>query len=156
MVYLANPAALESFVQNRTKPLWFYKLWISCYYFLETALHPLAPCNLLLALYEIQGIRIHAFSFRYQKEGGNGTSNVACKEDPKHIWYADFSAQVVEQHAGENGTEFAGGGTDSVGETAYTRRIEFSGDDESGGVGTEVEEQLETSNQHWCSYSFQE
>ena len=99
MVYLESPAALESFVQNRIKPLWFYNLWISSYYFLEIALHRLTPCNLLLALFEIQGISIHAFSLRYQKEGGNGTSNVACKENPKDVSYADFSAQVVEQHA---------------------------------------------------------
>ena len=39
-------------------------------------------------------------------------------------------------------------------ETAYAGRIEFSGDDESRGVGTEVEEHLETSNQHRASTLF--
>ena len=36
-------------------------------------------------------------------------------------------------------------------ETTYAGREEFSGDDESRGVGTEVEEHLKTRNQHLTS-----
>ena len=43
-----------------------------------------------------------------------------------------------------------------MGETAHARGVEFSRDNEGGGVGTEVEEHLETRNQHCCSYSFRE
>ena len=35
-----------------------------------------------------------------------------------------------------------------MGETAYTGGVKLSRDDEGGGVGTEVEEQLETRSQH--------
>lgn len=112
----------------------------------KTKLHRLTPGNLFLALLEIQRIRIHTFSLRHQEKGGNGTCNIASEEDPEDVCYADFCAQVVEQYARKDGTEFSGGGTDSVGETPYAGWIEFSRDNERGGIGTEVEEHLETRN----------
>lgn len=115
----------------------------------ETILHRLTPRNLLLAFLEIQCIRIHAFSLGHQKEGGNGTCNVASEEDPEDVCYAEFAwrAQIVEQYAGQNGTKFSSGGTDSVGEAAYPGGIELSRNNEGSGVGTEVEEHLKTRNQ---------
>ena len=65
----------------------------------RTALHPLSPCNLFLALLEIQRIRIHTFSLGYQEERDNGTCDVASEENPEDICDADLCAQVVEQHA---------------------------------------------------------
>ena len=58
-----------------------------------------------------------------------------------------WRAQIVEEHAGQNGAEFSGSGADPVGEPAYPGGIELSGDNEGGGVRTEVEEELETGNQ---------
>lgn len=40
---------------------------------LKKALDRLTPRNFLLALLEIQRIRIHTFSLGHQKERGNGT-----------------------------------------------------------------------------------
>lgn len=52
-------------------------------------------------------------------------------------------AEVVEEDAGENGAEFACSGGDTVGETSDARREDFAGDDERGGVGAKVEEELQ-------------
>ena len=57
-------------------------------------------------------------------------------------------AQVVEEHTGQNGAEFSRGGADAVGETADTGWVQFSGDDEGGGVGTKVEEHLKARDQY--------
>ena len=97
-----------------------------------------------MALLEIQRIRIHTFSLRHQKKGGNGTCDIASEEDPEDVCNADFCAQVVKQHARKDGTKFSGGGANSVSKTSHARWIEFSRDNECGGVGTEVEEHLET------------
>ena len=99
----------------------------------------------LLALFEIQLIRIHAFGLGNQEEGDHGTGKIAGKEDPEDVGDTNVAGrtQVVEQHARENGAEFAGGGTDSVGEAADPGGEEFSGNDKRGGVGTKVEEHLE-------------
>ena len=100
----------------------------------------------LLAFFEIQLVRIHTLGLGYQEEGDDGTEEVAGEEDPEDVCDANVAGrtQVVEQHARENGAEFAGGGTHSVGETTDAGGEEFSGDDERGGVGTEVEEHLES------------
>ena len=50
--------------------------------------------------------------------------------------------EVVEEDAGEDGAEFAGGGADAVGEAADTRGEDFARDDEGGGVGAKIEEEL--------------
>lgn len=67
----------------------------------RSALHHLTPCDLLLALFVIQRIRIHTFGLRHKQEGGNGTQDVASEEDPENVCHANLTgrAQVVEQHA---------------------------------------------------------
>lgn len=116
----------------------------------KAVLHRLSFRNLLLALFEIQRIRIHAFSLGHHKERDDGTCDVASEEDPEGVCYAKHirRAQIVEQHAGQNGAQFSSGGTDSVGETAYAGGEEFSGNNEGGGIRTEVEKQLETRSQY--------
>ena len=61
--------------------------------------------------------------------------------------------EIVEQDAGEDGAEFASGGADAVGEAAYAGGEDFAGNDEGGGVGAEVEEELMGNGKYECFWN---
>jgi len=103
----------------------------------------LAPQS-LLALFIVQNVRVDAACLWYQEKSDNGANEIASEEDPKDVCDADLggSAEVVEQYARQDCAQFSDGGADTVAETANTRRVDLGGDDEGGGVWTEVEEEL--------------
>ena len=97
----------------------------------------------LLTLLKILRISIHPLGLRNKDKSHDGTQQVASEEDPDRVRDADFlRGEVVEEDAGKDGAEFSGGGRDAVGEAADAGGEDFSRDDEGGGVGAEVEEEL--------------
>lgn len=92
----------------------------------------------------ITHIRIPPLRLRYQPPRHPRAQHTAPAKQPQHVLEPQDlrPAQVVEQQRREDGAEFPGRGADAVGEAADARREGFGGDDEGGGVGAEVEEEL--------------
>jgi len=99
----------------------------------------------LLALFIVQNVRVDPARLWYQEKSDNGANEIASEEDPKDVCDADLggSAEVVEQHARQDCAQFTDGGADTVAETADTRRENFGGYDEGGGIWTKVEKELQ-------------
>lgn len=92
----------------------------------------------------IRHVRVPSLRLRYQPPRHRRPQNTAREENPQHVLEPHDlrPAQIVEQQRREDGPELAGGGADAVREAADARREGFGGDDEGGGVGAEVEEEL--------------
>ena len=77
-----------------------------------------------------------------EKPRHDSTEEVGGEEDPEDLCDANAGREPVEQDAGEDGAELADGGGQAMGQPANPRGVDFTGDDEGGGVGAEVEEKL--------------
>jgi len=104
----------------------------------------LLPPHLRLTLLEINDIGIHALGLRHEEPGRDRTGQITREEDPQHVRDTDLrgSGEVVEEDTREDGAELACGGADAVREAADAGGKDFAGDDEGGGVGAEIEEEL--------------
>lgn len=120
--------------------------------------------RLLPALFQIMGISIIAFGLR-EEEGDDGAEDGDAtvksnqsqdskfrffsaerndgQEDPQDLVGANLRGPLGEPKSSEDGTALAAGGREAVGGTTKAGRENFGGVDEGGGVGTEVEEELE-------------
>lgn len=94
---------------------------------------------------KVQSISINTLCFWYREPCDDGTQGVTGEEDPKHIRHAQllWVREIIEQDAGQDGTEFASGGTDAVSEATNAGREDLARHDECCGIGAKVEEQLQ-------------
>ena len=95
-------------------------------------------------LFVIQHISILPLGLGNQKIGNQRPEKIAHEKNPQHVRVTDYSrsAEIVEEEGREYGAYLAGCGTDAVTEAAHAGGEDFGGDDEGGGVGAEVEEEL--------------
>jgi len=106
--------------------------------------------NAGLALLVVNGIRVPAACFWHAEVGNNGAEQLQGEEDPQDTAETNGAGvllvvrlgPVVEPDTRQNGTELTNGSAETVGETTHTRWEHFAGNDEGGGVGSEVEEEL--------------
>jgi len=111
--------------------------------------------NKSLALLVINGVSVNATGFWDTEEGDDGTEKLKGEEDPEHTGETDGAwvhfvvclRPPVESDTRENGTELSNSGAETVGKTTNTRWENFTGDDESGSVWSEVEEELGDDNE---------
>jgi hypothetical protein len=88
------------------------------------------------------GINTHRL---IEQESDDGTRHGGGEEDPEHIGCTNTGLELVEHERRQDGTALARSGGETVGGGADTGGERFSGDDESGGIGTKVEEELQES-----------
>ncbi|KAB8659296.1 hypothetical protein FH972_026185 [Carpinus fangiana] len=100
--------------------------------------------NSSLDLLVVERVGVDTLGLGNEEDGADGAEDVDTEEDPQDVGNAQAAVggEVVEEDTGENGTHLADGSGEAVGETADTRGEGLGGDDEGGGVGAEVEEQL--------------
>ena len=92
----------------------------------------------------IPHVRILPLRLRNHHVRDHGPENITLEKYPEHVRQANHvgSAEVVEEEGREDGAEFTGSGAHAVAEAAHAGWEDFGGDDEGGGVGAEVEEEL--------------
>ena len=92
----------------------------------------------------IPHIRILPPRLRHKPPRQPRPQQIAPEENPQNVRQPDLigAAEVVEQEGGEDSADFARGGRYAVPKAADARGEDLGGDDEGGGVGAEVEEEL--------------
>ena len=92
----------------------------------------------------IRNISILPFSLRDQEPGNYCPQNAANKEYPQHIRQTQqiWSAEVIEQECRNDSAEFAYSSAGTVREATDARGEDFGSNDEGGGVGAKIEEEL--------------
>src|SRR5277367_4891404 len=75
----------------------------------------------LLPFFEVKHICILAFGLRYQGESRNSTQDVTGKENPEDIREPDdlWPTEVIEKQRGQDCTQFADSGTDTMPKSAH-------------------------------------
>jgi hypothetical protein len=90
--------------------------------------------KLLHSLSVVNSVGVNTLGLGNEEPGHDGTSKFAGEEDPEDLWDTDLAGKVVEEDTGENGTELADGGRETVSQTADTGWEDFAGDDEGAVV----------------------
>lgn len=94
----------------------------------------------------VDNIGVTSLGFWDGPEGDGSTENVAGEEDPQGVWKTNLvRGEVVEEDGSQNGTALPNGGGKTVSQTTDTRWEDLGWDDEGGGVGSEVVEELSKS-----------
>lgn len=102
----------------------------------------LSEASLVLSLLNIDNIGTIALGLDGAEVSDDTTQDVDGTEDPEYLGGTDVGIGNGEDERGQHSTNLTTGSGETVGETSDSGWESLGWDDESGGVGTEVEEEL--------------
>jgi len=120
----------------------------------STRVHRIVVCDASLALLVIDGIGVNTPGFWDAEVCDNSTEELEGEEDPEDTAKTDGTLVLdvillrppVEANTGQDSTELSNGGAETVSKTTDTGWEHFTGNDEGGGIWSEVEEELGNDN----------